>query len=281
MEINTYIIMHNTKSLIYRDTKPKSEQVRKVKKSSGEKQINEKYSKAKCLEEYNPELCGVRKSTAWWEQCGKQIGENGFVCNGCDKSYQHKGHWWRAGHMEVWGESSLSHDPEFWGEKHGKWAERQSQKWLVSGDLQDERDEEFQKQYPIEVPVVEESSEEESSEEESSEEEKNSLEKQKEIYLEKIKQVNEEKLKMIFSMFILRNEKKENIKDKSTIREMIKRSNDKCKKKEQEQEINLEKQRNILNSEKSEFQKEKEKFYEEKMEYENKKWNMKILLKVK
>ena len=63
-------------------------------------------------------------------------------------------------------------------------------------------------------------------------------------------------------MFILRNERKENIKDKSTIREMIKRSNEKCKKKEREQEINLEKQRN-------EFEKEKEKFYEEKMEYEN------------
>jgi len=98
--------------------------------------------------------------------------------------------------------------------------------------------------------------------EEKVEEEKNSLEKQKEIYSEKIKQVNEEKLKRIFSMFILRNEKKENIKDKSTIREMIKRSNDKCKKKEREVEINLEKQRN-------EFQKEKEKFYEEKIEYEN------------
>lgn len=105
--------------------------------------------------------------------------------------------------------------------------------------------------------------------EEKVEEEKNSLEKQKEIYSEKIKQVNEEKLKRIFSMFILRNERKENIKDKSTIREMIKRSNDKCKKKEQEQEINLEKHRNILNSEKQDFEKEKEKFYEEKKEYEN------------
>lgn len=105
--------------------------------------------------------------------------------------------------------------------------------------------------------------------EERVEEEKNSLEKQKEIYSEKVKQVNEEKLKRIFSMFILRNERKENIKDKSTIREMIKRSNDKCKKKEQEQEINLEKQRNILNLEKTEFEKEKEKFYEEKIEYEN------------
>ena len=105
--------------------------------------------------------------------------------------------------------------------------------------------------------------------EEKVEEEKNSLEKQKEMYLEKIKQVNEEKLKRIFSMFILRNERKENIKDKSTIREMIKRSNDKCKKKEREVEINLEKQRNILNSEKNEFEKEKEKFYEEKMKYEN------------
>jgi len=105
--------------------------------------------------------------------------------------------------------------------------------------------------------------------EEKVEEEKNSLEKEKEIYSEKIKQVNEEKLKRIFSMFILRNERKENIKDKSTIREMIKHSNEKCKKKEQEHEFNLEKQRNILNSEKNEFEKEKEKFYEGKIEYEN------------
>lgn len=94
------------------------------------------------------------------------------------------------------------------------------------------------------------------------EKQKHELEKQKEIYSEKIKQVNEEKLKRIFSMFILRNERKENIKDKNTIREMIKRSNDKCKKKEQEQKTTLEKQRN-------EFEKEKEKFYEEKNEYEN------------
>tara|TARA_X000000950_G_scaffold269484_1_gene348177 strand:- start:1105 stop:2535 length:1431 start_codon:yes stop_codon:yes gene_type:complete len=105
--------------------------------------------------------------------------------------------------------------------------------------------------------------------EERVEEEKNELQKQKEIYLEKIKQVNEEKLKRIFSMFILRNERKENIKDKSTIREMIKRSNEKCKNKEQEQEINLEKQRNDFNSEKSEFEKEKEQLYEDKIEYEN------------
>tara|TARA_B100001094_G_scaffold59292_1_gene54777 strand:+ start:2375 stop:3382 length:1008 start_codon:yes stop_codon:yes gene_type:complete len=105
--------------------------------------------------------------------------------------------------------------------------------------------------------------------EEKVEEEKNSLEKQKEIYSEKVKQVNEEKLKRIFSMFILRNEREENIKDKSTIREMIKRSNDKCKKKEREIEINLEKKRDILNSEKSEFQKEQDRFYEEKKEYEN------------
>ena len=70
-------------------------------------------------------------------------------------------------------------------------------------------------------------------------------------------------------MFILRNERKENIKDKNTIREMIKLSNSKCKKKEQEQEIKLEEQRNDFNSEKREFQKEKEKFYEEKEEYEN------------
>ena len=99
--------------------------------------------------------------------------------------------------------------------------------------------------------------------------EKISLEKEKEIYLEKIKQVNEEKLKRIFSMFILRNEKKENIKDKSTIKEMIKRSNDKCKKKEREVEINLEKQRNEFEKEKEKFYEEKEQFYEEKIEYEN------------
>ena len=84
------------------------------------------------------------------------------------------------------------------------------------------------------------------------------LEKEKENYGEKIKQVNEEKLKRIFSMFILRNERKENIKDKSTIREMIKHSNDKCKKKEQEQEIRLKTQQQELNSERIEFEKEKE-----------------------
>jgi hypothetical protein len=84
------------------------------------------------------------------------------------------------------------------------------------------------------------------------------LQKAKENYGEKIKQVNEEKLKRIFSMFILRNERKENINDKSTIREMIKRSNDKCKKKEQEQEIRLKTQQQELNSERIEFEKEKE-----------------------
>ncbi len=97
--------------------------------------------------------------------------------------------------------------------------------------------------------------------------ERKQLQDEKEIYSEKIKQINEEKLKSIFSMFILRNERKENIKDKNTIREMIKRSNDKCKKKEQEQEILLEKQRHDLNSEKEDFEKEKEKFQEDKEEY--------------
>lgn len=95
------------------------------------------------------------------------------------------------------------------------------------------------------------------------------LEKEKENYGEKIKQVNEEKLKRIFSMFILRNERKENIKDKSTIREMIKHSNDKCKKKEQEQEIRLKTQQQELNSERIEFEKEKEQFCAEKEDYEN------------
>jgi hypothetical protein len=94
--------------------------------------------------------------------------------------------------------------------------------------------------------------------EERVEEERNDLEKQKEIYLEKIKQVNEEKLKRIFYMFILHNERKENIKDKSTIREMIKHSNDKCKKKEQEQETMLEKHRQDLKTEKEEFERQKE-----------------------
>jgi len=99
--------------------------------------------------------------------------------------------------------------------------------------------------------------------------ERKQLQDEKEIYSEKIKQINEEKLKRIFSMFILRNERKENIKDKNTIREMIKRSNDKCKKKEQEQEILLEKQRHDLNSEKKDFEKEKEKFQEDREEYNN------------
>ena len=104
--------------------------------------------------------------------------------------------------------------------------------------------------------------------EERVEEEKNELEKEKEIYSEKIKQVNEEKLKRIFSMFILRNERKENIKDKNAIREMIKRTNDKCGKKLREQEDMLEKQRYEMYNEKNEFEKEKQKFYEEKEEYE-------------
>lgn len=99
--------------------------------------------------------------------------------------------------------------------------------------------------------------------------ERKQLQDEKEIYSEKIKQINEEKLKRIFSMFILRNERKENIKDKNTIREMIKRSNDKCKKKEQEQEILLEKQRYDFNSEKEDFEKEKEKFQQDKEEYNN------------
>ena len=105
--------------------------------------------------------------------------------------------------------------------------------------------------------------------EEKVEEERKDLEKEKEVYSEKVKQINEEKLKRIFSMFILRNERKENIKDKSTIREMIKHTNEKCIKKEQKQEILLEKQRHDLNSEKSEFEKEKDKFYEERDNYEN------------
>ena len=104
--------------------------------------------------------------------------------------------------------------------------------------------------------------------EERVEEEKNELEKEKEVYSEKIKQVNEEKLKRIFSMFILRNERKENIKDKNAIREMIKRTNDKCKKKESENnhKINLERQN--ITKEKLDFEKEKQMFYEEKEEYE-------------
>ena len=49
---------------------------------------------------------------------------------------------------------------------------------------------------------------------------------------------------------------------------MIKRTNDKCIKKEREVEINLEKQRQDFNSEKNDFEKEKQKFYEQKEEYE-------------
>ena len=99
--------------------------------------------------------------------------------------------------------------------------------------------------------------------EERVEEEKNELEKEKEIYSEKIKQVNEEKLKRIFSMFIIRNERKENIKDKNAIREMIKRTNDKCGKKLREQEDMLEKQRYEMYKELEDFEKEKQKFYEQ------------------
>ena len=142
----------------------KKEPVRKVKKSSGEPKINEKYSKEKCLEEYDNSVCGVRKSGAWWEQCGGEL--NGeFVCKKCEKTYNKLGHWWRTGHMEVWGEGSLSCDPQFWGHKHGKWSKSKSQEWLVSGDLQDTRDEDFIEEYPIEVAVVEVSDEEDPQEE--------------------------------------------------------------------------------------------------------------------
>ena len=105
--------------------------------------------------------------------------------------------------------------------------------------------------------------------EEKVEEERKDLEKEKEVYSEKVKQINEEKLKRIFSMFILRNERKENIKDKSTIREMIKHTNEKCRKKEQDQEDRFVKKHEDLNLERSKFEKEKDKFYEERDNYEN------------
>ena len=62
-------------------------------------------------------------------------------------------------------EGSLSCDPQFWGHKHGKWSKSKSQEWLVSGDLQDTRDEDFIEEYPIEVAVVEVSDEEDPQEE--------------------------------------------------------------------------------------------------------------------
>ena len=91
-------------------------------------------------------------------------------------------------------------------------------------------------------------------------EEKACLKNEKEIYSEKIKQVNEEKLKRIFSIFILRNEKKRNIdekknndNDKNTIREMINHTKERCNQKE----INL----NVkMNKEREEFEKEKEEY---------------------
>ena len=81
------------------------------------------------------------------------------------------------------------------------------------------------------------------------EEEKQRLEKEKDKYTEKIKELNEEKLKRIFSMFILRNERKENMNDKNIIRKMIKHTKDKCETKKHE-----------IEKEKEDFEKEKEDF---------------------
>jgi hypothetical protein len=98
-------------------------------------------------------------------------------------------------------------------------------------------------------------------------EEKACLKNEKEIYSEKIKQLNEEKLKRIFSMFILRNEKKRNIdekknndNDKNTIREMINHTKERCNQKETNWNVKMEKEREEFEKEKEEFEKEKEEY---------------------
>jgi len=137
--------------------KIKPEPVRKViKEQKTDKPA--KPTRKSVLEKYDPTLCGVRKSGAWWLQCGREIPDGEFVCKKCDNIYHKTNHWFRAGHMEVWGEYSLSSDPEFWGHKHGKWEKSPAQKWLVEGELEDDRDEGFKEAYPIEVPVIDESS---------------------------------------------------------------------------------------------------------------------------
>ena len=82
------------------------------------------------------------------------------------------------------------------------------------------------------------------------------------IYSEKIKQVNEEKLKMIFSMFILRNERKNNIDemknngdDKKTIREMINHTKERCNQKETDFNAKLQKEKDDFEKEKAEYRK--------------------------
>jgi hypothetical protein len=94
-------------------------------------------------------------------------------------------------------------------------------------------------------------------------EEKACLKKQKENYGEKIKGINEEKLKKIFSMFILRNEKKNNDDDKKTIREMINHTKERCNQKETDFNVKMKKK-------KDDFEKEKDDFEKEKAEYRKK-----------
>ena len=71
-------------------------------------------------------------------------------------------------------------------------------------------------------------------------------------------------------MFILRNEKKNNVDDKSTIREMIKHTKERCNKKEVIWDAKLQKEREDFEKEKEDFEKEKEDFEKEKEEYRKK-----------
>ena len=98
-------------------------------------------------------------------------------------------------------------------------------------------------------------------------EERERLEKEKTEYSEKIKEINEEKLKKIFSMFIIRNERKNNIDDKNTIKEMIKMTKDNCTKRESELNDKLAKRRRDFA--KLQKQKEEERL-KEKEEYRQK-----------
>ena len=105
--------------------------------------------------------------------------------------------------------------------------------------------------------------------EERVEEERKDLEKEKEVYSEKIKQVNEEKLKKIFSMFILRHEMNTNINDKKIIKNMIKHANEKCMKKKEKMDEKLEKEKEVFEQEKLHFEQEKNEYetiYKEKIE---------------
>ena len=71
----------------------------------------------------------------------------------------------------------------------------------------------------------------------------------------KVKEINDEKLKNIFSMFILINEKKNNDDDKKTIREMINHTKERCNQKETDFNAKLQKEKDDFEKEKAEYRK--------------------------